>query len=737
MFSTLSERMSQSFSQCSAETVVETERKHSFFVGADGATSLKAEIVARVPKICDAATFREARDLLERLGGAQALREELCFSGFIDPSTGLLTVNDKPFNVFAHFAAGKMEQTVLAAEQDALGDYTAKFLICANRPDNDRHWDSTDPKWMSKASMARRHRFLTIKNLHWQWFNLLVVGLVPSELDGISPREALTVVEEMKAAALRFARNVGGWSDQVGLYVNVFGHNNVNSLFVHILDMTEVGPGFSVQAFKNCPLDAVLKVLREEAASSMTVSVSKPIMPMRPSRSRVSSVGGKHFFFAGTDGATSLKAEIIGRIPVLKDASSFREARRLLVEELGGAGTLREELIRAGFVNEDTNQLTTGNNPFNIFAKCAAGALQQPNMAAEQLLLGKFKDEFMICSNRPENDEHWDSEDPEWVGKASMSRCHRFLTSKDLHFQWFNALLFGLVEQDEWGGVSKVTALAQIEKMKAAALKYATAVEGWSDKVGIFFHVFGHNTVNSLHLHILDMKALGPTFWKYEYKNLSIDAVIKVLKEEIDHEQGAEGRLQRLELAACQAAMVASEAASFMGKSSSLQPSKWQGGGSGEVVQLNVGGEPVSIAKETLQIAPKGSLLREMFNDRWDGHQHQFDAEGRVFLNFPPRAFKIIADHLRMLHLTPNTALLNPPRVPWELQDEVLELSWHLGVHPLIDGPQWGRGESRGLPPKPRPPSRFCGRRRPPPPPRLRKPAEQPSEFTNVSIDVR
>mmetsp|Transcript_49484 Transcript_49484/g.159789 ORF Transcript_49484/g.159789 Transcript_49484/m.159789 type:complete len:600 (+) Transcript_49484:2380-4179(+) len=399
---------------------------------------------------------------------------------------------------------------------------------------------------------------------------------------------------------------------------------------------------------------------------------------------------------------------------------------------------LRQELIRSGFVNEETNQLTTGNNPFNVFAKCAAGALQQPNMAAEQALLGKFKDEFMICSNRPENDEHWDSEDPEWVGKASMSRRHRFLTSRDLHFQWFNALLFGLVEQDGWGGVSKVKALAQIEKMKAAALKYATAVEGWSDKIGIFFHVFGHNSVNSLHLHILDMKELGPTFWRYEYKNCPIDAVIKVLKEEIDHEQGAEGRLQRLELAASQAALAVTEAASLMveRKSTSQQHSKWQGSGSGDVVQLNVGGEPVSIAKETLQIAPKGSLLREMFNDRWDGHQHQFDAEGRVFLNFPSRAFKIIADHLRLLHLTPRTALLNPPRVPWELQDEVLELSWLLGVHPLIDGPQWGRGESRGLPPKPRPPSRFCGRRRPPPPPPLRVPAEQPSDFSKVSIDV-
>merc|ERR1719215_120453 len=69
--------------------------------------------------------------------------------------------------------------------------------------------------------------------------------------------------------------------------------------------------------------------------------------------------------------------------------------------------------------------------------------------------------------------------------------------------------------------------------MKAAALYYASQCPGWSDQVGMFVHVFGHNSVNSLHIHILDLTCVGPTFHKYSYKNCPLDAIIKVLREEI------------------------------------------------------------------------------------------------------------------------------------------------------------------------------------------------------------
>merc|ERR1719463_1001612 len=100
--------------------------------------------------------------------------------------------------------------------------------------------------------------------------------------------------------------------------------------------------------------------------------------------------------------------------------------------------------------------------------------MSQPNMEAENRYLGdEFSKRFMICCNRPENDEHWDSEDPEWVGKASMSKRHRFLTTKDLHWQWFNPISFGMVPKDQ-GGVDVDVAIQRLEEMKRAALHYTT-----------------------------------------------------------------------------------------------------------------------------------------------------------------------------------------------------------------------------------------------------------------------
>ena len=143
------------------------------------------------------------------------------------------------------------------------------ILLCVQHVtgSEDINWDNPDMKWVKTSSMARLHRFLTTRDLHYQWFNPLIFGLVPPDDDGVTARSALAEVEQMKSAALLFAKNAG-WSDKVGLFVNVLGHNNVNSLFIHVLDMSELGPAFSYHSFKNCPLDDVIKVLREEAASN-------------------------------------------------------------------------------------------------------------------------------------------------------------------------------------------------------------------------------------------------------------------------------------------------------------------------------------------------------------------------------------------------------------------------------------------------------------------------------------
>lgn len=658
--------------------------------GAGGATSLKAEIVDRVPKIVDVASYREARAILQSLGGVAALREEQIYNGFVDLKTNRLTVEDRPFNIFARLAAGKQPNLV---DQGPLGQFQDKFVVCANRHENDIHWDSADPHWVPKASMSRTHRFLTTKDLHWQWFNPLVFGLVPPADGGVSPSGALAEVEQMKAAALQYAKGTGLFSGEVGLYVNVYGHNTVNSLFVHILDMAELGPSFKFHSRKNLPLEAVLTVLREEAAAGATPSSPSAPKAEAPSQKpaghaakhQLRQVGSAKFFFSGTDGATSLKEEIVGRVPVLQDAASFRGVRRLLSEELGGVTMLREELCRFGFVDAETDKLTTGTKPFNIFARVASGAMTQPGMEQEQAHLGSYRDRFMICCNRSENDEHWDSDDPDWVGKASMSRRHRFLTTKDLHWKWFNALVFGLVAAPGAQAAELRAAIDVVEEVRAAGLEYARGA-GWGEHVRMFVHVFGHNSVNSLHVHILDMDLVGPTFTAFVYKNCPLEVVLKVLEEEL----AAKAAVQRpLPAPEAQQGSPEAEASAKVTRQASRRPADAMR----EVLTLNVGGCILSVARSTLLLAPPESLLHQTFLPD-ASPERQVDEEGRLFLDYPPTAFRIIVDHLLHLSMLPSSEMLAPRNVAEDCRQEVEDLAWILGVDDLVLR-SWQRGHAK------------------------------------------
>jgi len=683
------------------------------FEGSGGATSLKAEIVGRIPRLCEAAEFREARRQFLELGGPAALLSELIFSGFVDPETKMLTLEPKPSNIFAHLAAGREIQPWMQKDQEALGHHQRKFLMCGNLPDADMHWDSTDPKWIPKASMAQRHRFLTTKNLHWSWFNLLIAGLIHPDDGGTDIRAALSEVEEMKSAALLFTKNIGGWSAKIGLFVSIFGHNGVNSLFLHVLDMSCLGPGFSFHSERLVPLDDILKVLREEVASNLATSPHRTAGASVHVRRRSVVSGPKvPFFFTGQDGATSCKDELVGRVPVSNDAAGFREARRLLKEELGGTNHLREELVCSGFVDDASGQLTTGMRPFNIFARVAAGEMVQPGMADEQQFLGEFAKDFVVCSNLPANDAHWDSQESEWVGKASMSRRHRFLTTKNLKWHWFNVLSFGLSTKD--GGATAQEALEFVEAMKRAALTYVEHADGWSNQVGLFFHVFGHNSVNSLHMHILDMAHLGPTFWKYEYKNCPIDAIVKVLNEEAH--AGGHGSIPRLaaatESAARAAEQMAAQAMKFVTGSSASLPMDTAmhsvycrptiSRGMNAVLNLNVGGEIMTIARDTLLLAPEGSLLSDSFGPNFEATARRIDDQGRVFLDFPPRSFRLIVSQLQLLRLTPHAEFLNPTVVPETQRREFEDLVWLLGMEEFMLMGQNGKapGDPRQLPPR-------------------------------------
>eukprot|EP00930_Biecheleria_cincta_P077565 TRINITY_DN64869_c0_g1_i1.p1 TRINITY_DN64869_c0_g1~~TRINITY_DN64869_c0_g1_i1.p1 ORF type:complete len:683 (+),score=154.82 TRINITY_DN64869_c0_g1_i1:57-2105(+) len=642
------------------------------------ATSLKEELRVKVPRICELDDLREARRLFRvELGGTAALRAELVFAGFVDPDSGLLSTEDKPFNIFAHITQGLVKQPGMEAEQEALGHFKEKFVICRNKPENDACWESEDPKLTKQASMSKRHRFLTTKSLHWQWFNALVFGIVDPKDGGCDLVAALREVEEMKAAALHYAKHAGGWSSEVGLFVNVFGHNNVNSLFVHILDMSACGPSFKAQAYKNCPLDVVLQILRAEQAASQAPAVGV-LSKSSPGAGGPKVISNDRLrkrrptLCQGIGGATSLKEELVARIPVLRDSAGFREARRILTEELGGLDSLSEELLRVGFVDADTYQLTTGPKPFNLFARIASGAMEQPGMAAEQEALAQFQDRFCVCCNLPQNDEHWNSKEPEWLGKASMSKRHRFLTTRNLHWKWFNALTFGMPSMGQDAEEALGEAIAVLEDLRAAALAYAANIGGWSQNLGLFFHVFGHNSVHSLHLHLLDMDFLGPTYSKLEYKNCPLDAVLKVLQEE-------------------RAALVASRKIEMLMEATALPETATSSSQEvqdepppvAEHLQLNVGGEQFAVSQQLVESLPAHSRLRAMLREAASSRPPS--VQSGFFLDLPPLAFRRLVDQLRLLLLAgPGQQLPELPPYPAHEEEELRALADLLGLGELL-----------------------------------------------------
>ena len=51
--------------------------------------------------------------------------------------------------------------------------------------------------------------------------------------------------------------------------------------------------------------------------------------------------------------------------------------------------------------------------------------------------------------------------------------------------------------------------------------------------IGLYFHCYPFCSVNSLHLHIVDLSKVGPTYEACRFKNLSMDMVLKALEDEI------------------------------------------------------------------------------------------------------------------------------------------------------------------------------------------------------------
>ena len=137
---------------------------------------------------------------------------------------------------------------------------------------------------------------------------------------------------------------------------------------------------------------------------------------------------------------------------------------------------------------------------------------------------------------------------------------------------WFNVLTMGLVdvakadavhhdEEEMRGEEANIelnirtleSALACLRTMREAAYAFVKedAKSGWSLRekdvfqketgqhvveladIGLYFHCYPHCSINSLHLHIVDLSETGPTYEAHSHKNLSMDMVLTALEKEI------------------------------------------------------------------------------------------------------------------------------------------------------------------------------------------------------------
>lgn len=182
-------------------------------------------------------------------------------------------------------------------------------------------------------------------------------------------------------------------------------------------------------------------------------------------------------------------------------------------------------LVNNNFINYRNNFyddaiLTTGTKPFNVFARYASNQMVNN---VDQSIIKNYSDEWMICYNKPENDEKWnhiDNKNVSMCGPDENGPGHVFITTKDLNWKNFNIATIVLYK--------KVNFLL---KLKEVANEYVKQ-RGWK-KAGLYFHCFPYNSVNSLHLHVVneDHKYIGHMHEECKYKNLPLDVAIKVAQK--------------------------------------------------------------------------------------------------------------------------------------------------------------------------------------------------------------
>ena len=211
------------------------------------------------------------------------------------------------------------------------------------------------------------------------------------------------------------------------------------------------------------------------------------------------------------------------RFPVVNDEETFYKIRQYMRKKNGYSKLLKyfmkKKIVVDGMLTTEANK----DMPFNVFARICCGAMSCCEKLQE-LLPTSAKEKFIVCGNRPTEDSQWNDKNAK---SGSMSPWHKFLILKNtLVWMYFNVLVMGLGSKHELKECIQL-----LNEMKKVAQHVAK--EAGIRNVGLFVHCYPHNSVQSLHIHMLDMDNVGHWYNQYSYKNMSLDDVILVFEKEL------------------------------------------------------------------------------------------------------------------------------------------------------------------------------------------------------------
>jgi hypothetical protein len=201
--------------------------------------------------------------------------------------------------------------------------------------------------------------------------------------------------------------------------------------------------------------------------------------------------------------------------PILNDVDTFSSYIRY-AKDNNHVKKIKNLLIEKGFVEND--KLTISTKPFNVFARFGSETVNNP--VSQSLIFDQRY--WMVCHNLYENDLNWYNPNFPSASMAGPDKDgnpgHVFITTKLLNWKNFNVTTIAL----------EVNGLNFLNSLKEVAVRYSKG-RGWKN-TGYYFHCFPYNSVNSLHLHVINLDNVGFNFVENNYKNITIDDVINAVE---------------------------------------------------------------------------------------------------------------------------------------------------------------------------------------------------------------